>query len=344
MKAVVCHGPKDIRIENTNVPEMSSREVLIKLEAGGICGSDLHYYNDGGFGDVRIKEPMILGHEVSGTILEVGSDVKTVKSGDLVAISPSRPCGECEYCRKAMYNHCMNMRFYGSAMPFPHIQGAFSQQLVALGSQCHLLPKGTDVYKAACAEPFSVALHAVRRAGSLIGKRVLVTGCGPIGALVVAAAKLHGALEVVVTDLVDEALEKAKLLGADDTVNIATQSDKMAAYGAGKGQFDVVIECSGSQAAMVSAYQVIRPAGILVQLGLGGDVTIPQNMIVSKEIEVRGAFRFHEEFAWAVELIGSGRIDLSPILTGTYPIDDAVSAFEAAKDRKKSMKVQLSFA
>ena len=106
MKAVVCHGPKDIRIENTNVPEMSSREVLIKLEAGGICGSDLHYYNDGGFGDVRIKEPMILGHEVSGTILEVGSDVKTVKSGDLVAISPSRPCGECEYCRKAMYNHC----------------------------------------------------------------------------------------------------------------------------------------------------------------------------------------------------------------------------------------------
>ena len=217
-------------------------------------------------------------------------------------------------------------------------------RLVALGSQCHLLPKGTDVYKAACAEPFSVALHAVRRAGSLIGKRVLVTGCGPIGALVVAAAKLHGALEVVVTDLVDEALEKAKPLGADDTVNIATPSDKMAAYGAGKGQFDVVIECSGSQAAMVSAYQVIRPAGILVQLGLGGDVTIPQNMIVSKEIEVRGAFRFHEEFAWAVELIGSGRIDLSPILTGTYPIDDAVSAFEAAKDRKKSMKVQLSFA
>ena len=343
MKALVCHGAKDIRVEETDLPVLGESDVLIRIEAGGICGSDLHYFNHGGFGAVRIREPMILGHEIAGRVLEVGASVTNTKVGDLVAVSPSRPCGECEYCRKAMYNQCLNMRFYGSAMPFPHIQGAFSEHLVAMASQCHVVPDHVSPFEAACAEPFSVGLHAVKHAGSLIGKRVLVTGSGPIGALVVAAAKLHGAMEIIVTDIVDGTLEKAMQVGADKVINVMRNGDDLKAYAKGKGSVDVVFECSGNQQAMVGALEVLRPGGRMIQLGLGGEVTLPLNTLVAKEIELGGSFRFHEEFAWAVELISAGRVPLEPLLTGTYPLEDAVAAFEFASDRTRSMKVQLSF-
>lgn len=344
MKSVVCHGPKDLRIEETELSQLTDTDVLIDIEAGGICGSDLHYYRHGGFGTIILKEPMILGHEVAGRVREIGKAVTNIKVGDLVAVSPSRPCGECEYCRKAMYNHCHDMRFYGSAMRMPHIQGAFSQQLVAMASQCYALPDHVSVYEAACAEPFSVGLHAVKRAGSLIGKRVLVTGSGPIGAMAVAAAKMHGAMAIIVTDMVDEALERAIAVGADKAINIAKNAGELDAYAAGKGTIDIVIECSGNQAAMVSALHVLRPRGKMIQLGLGGDVTLPQNMVVAKEISLCGSFRFHEEFELAVNLISSGRAQLKPLLTGIFPIEKATEAFEFACDRSKAMKVQLSFA
>lgn len=343
MKSVICHGPKDLRIQERDVPPIGADEVLICIEAGGICGSDLHYFNNGGFGAIRIKEPMILGHEVAGRIAEMGKNVQGLAKGDLVAINPSRPCGSCEYCRRAMYNQCLDMRYYGSAMRFPHVQGAFSEQLVVKDWQCHILPKTASAQDAAFAEPLSVALHAVNRAGPLLGKRVLVTGTGPIGALVVAAAKLHGALEVVATDVVDEPLARAEQVGADVTINVASRAEQLQPYARDKGQFDVVFEASGNQAALVSALDLIRPRGRLVQLGLGGDVSIPQNVLVAKEIELCGTFRFHEEFAWAVELIGAGRLPLGPLLTDIFPIAEAVTAFETANDRTKSMKVQLSF-
>ncbi len=343
MKAIVCHGPKDLRIEERETPVPGPGEVLVRIEAGGICGSDLHYFHDGGFGTIRISEPMILGHEVAGRVAAVGAEVTSVAVGDVVAVNPSRPCGHCAYCRRAQYNHCLEMRFYGSAMRTPHIQGAFRELLVAKDWQCAALPPGTSTAEAAFAEPLSVALHGVHRAGGLIGKRVLVTGTGPIGALAVAATKLHGALEVVATDIVDEALARAAAVGADRTINVATDADALAAYGVGKGSFDVVIEASGNERAMRSALDVIRPRGRLVQLGLGGEISLPQNQIVAKEIELCGSFRFHEEFAWAVALIGARRIPLAPLLTATFPVDDAVAAFESAGDRRTAMKVQIAF-
>lgn len=343
MKAVVCHGPKDLRIEERETPAVGAGQVLVRVKAGGICGSDLHYYHNGGFGAVRIQEPMILGHEVAGIVAKIGEGVTNVRLGDLVAITPSRPCGHCLYCQRAEYNQCLDMRYYGSAMRVPHIQGAFSQELVVDAVQCFSLPEGTTEQEAAFAEPLSVAVHAVRRAGNLMGKRVLVTGCGPIGALIVAVAKLHGALEVVATDVVDETLERVRAVGADRTINVATRAVELEAYAKNKGTFDVALEASGNQSALRSALDVIRPRGRMIQVGLGGDVSIPQNVLVSKEIELCGSFRFHEEFAWAVELIGAKRVPLTPLLTGVYPIADAVVAFKAASDRHTAMKVQLSF-
>ena len=343
MKSVVCHGERDLRVEEIDPPaDITPHQVRIAIGAGGICGSDLHYYNHGGFGAIRIKQPMTLGHEVAGRIIAIGSEVTNLNIGDLVAINPSRPCYQCQYCRKAQYNQCLDMQYYGSAMRFPHVQGAFCEELVVESQQCFALAEGISAAEGACAEPLAVGLHAVNRAGNLVGKRVLVTGTGPIGALVVAAAKLHGALEVVATDVVDEALAIARQIGADRTINVATQSDELEKLAVDKGYFDVVIEASGNPMAIQSAANVIKPRGRLVQLGLGGDAPIPAQL-VAKEIEMCGSFRFHEEFEWACELISSRRINLKPIITASYSFENAVAAFETAGDRKKSMKVVLTF-
>ncbi|MEY2805082.1 MAG: L-idonate 5-dehydrogenase protein, partial [Pseudomonadota bacterium] len=192
-QALVIHAAQDLRIENLPAEAMSPTQLRVRLRAGGICGSDLHYYQHGGFGSVRVKQPMVLGHEVSGEIVEVGSAVSTFQVGQRVAISPSRPCGHCLHCQSRRQNHCMNMRFYGSAMPWPHIQGAFRQDMVIDPSQAHIVADSVSDAEAAMAEPLSVALHAVRRAGELLGQKVLVTGCGPIGALIVMVARQAGA-------------------------------------------------------------------------------------------------------------------------------------------------------
>lgn len=343
MKAVVIHAAKDLRIEEREVESLEAGQVEVAIEAGGICGSDLHYYNHGGFGTVRVREPMILGHEVAGTIKALGAGVSGFAVGDRVAVSPSRPCNSCEYCLQGQQNHCLNMRFYGSAMPVPHIQGAFRQRLVAEAWQCHKVSEGVSIHEAAMAEPFAVTLHGVNRAGALLGKRVLVTGCGPIGALAIIAARAHGAREVVATDVMDGVLNKALEIGADRVINVATNPEELSAYSANKGYFDVQFEASGNERAVRSGLEVLRPRSTVVQLGLGGDVSIPQNLVVAKEIEMKGTFRFHEEFGLAVDLINQGRVNLKPLLTGVYPIDDAVAAFETAGDRSKSMKVQLAF-
>ncbi|MBO0132042.1 L-idonate 5-dehydrogenase [Agrobacterium burrii] len=343
MKAVVIHSAKDLRIEEREAESLAAGQVEVAVEAGGICGSDLHYYNHGGFGTVRLREPMILGHEVAGTIRALGAGVSNLAVGDRVAVSPSRPCNTCEYCLKGQQNHCLNMRFYGSAMPMPHIQGAFRERLVAAAWQCHKVADGVSINEAAMAEPFAVTLHAVNRVGSLADKRVLVTGCGPIGALAIIAARAHGAREIVATDVMDAVLKKALEVGADRVINVAENPQDLSAYSANKGYFDVQFEASGNERAVRSGLEVLRPRSTVVQLGLGGDVSIPQNMVVAKEIEMKGTFRFHEEFGLAVDLIGKRRVDLKPLLTGTFPLNDAVTAFEVAGDRSRSMKVQIDF-
>jgi L-idonate 5-dehydrogenase len=342
MRAIVIHKAKDLRVEDVDLRPPGPGEVQIRMAAGGICGSDLHYYNHGGFGLIRVREPMILGHEVSGFIAALGDGVTGFDIGDLVAVSPSRPCGQCGFCQKGQQIHCEDMRFYGSAMPFPHIQGAFREGLVADASQC-VTANGLTPGEAAMAEPLSVGLHATRRAGDMFGKRVLVTGAGPIGTLTVLAAKSAGAAEIIVTDLVDEALAYAKKIAADQVINVGKNPDALAAYQAGKGYFDVLFECSGSAAALASGIAAMRPRGVLIQLGLGGDMSVPMQAVTAKELEIRGSFRFHEEFKLAVQLMQQGKIDVKPIISHSFSIEDAVEGFEIANDRTQSMKAQIQF-
>jgi L-idonate 5-dehydrogenase len=343
MRAAVLHAAKDLRIEEVAVPPLGPGEVEVRVEAGGICGSDLHYYFDGGFGTVRLKEPMILGHEIAGTIARVGADVANVKAGQRVAVNPSRPCGHCGYCQEGKQQHCLNMLFYGSAMRFPHVQGGFRETLVCDAAQAVPVPPTMSAAQAAFAEPFAVCLHAVNRAGALLGKRVLVTGAGPIGALTVIAARRAGALEIVATDVAHAPLAAAAKVGADTVVNVGA-TDALARYSADKGYFDIMFEASGNAQALAGGLAVVRPQGVVVQIGIAGaEMTLPMNLAVAKEIELRGTFRFHEEFALAVALIGGGLVDVMPLLTETIPLARAREAFALAADRKRAMKVQLAF-
>ena len=351
MKTRICrlHAKGDLRIEEIDVREPGPGEVMIAMGAGGICGSDLHYYQDGGFGPIRVKEPIILGHEVAGTVRAIGAGVDALHVGDRVAVNPSRPCNQCRYCREGLQQHCLTMRFFGSALRYPHEQGGFRDLMVVDALQCVRIDNPEiSLGEAACAEPLAVCLHALNRAGmsagNLAGKSVLVTGAGPIGALVVAALRHAGAGHIVVTDLQDMALETARRMGADETINVGTEGERLDAYGAGKGTFDVVFECSAAGPAIRSAIAAIRPQGTLVDVGVAGDVAVPLNLLVGKEIEFVGTHRFVGEYAQAVGLIASRRIDVRPIISATHDLDDAATAFAMAADRTRVTKVQLSFA
>jgi len=344
---LMINAPDELAIVEQDAGELGPGQVLVQVGFGGICGSDLHYFHQGGFGTVRIKRPMILGHEVAGTVTAVAPGVERVQVGDRVAVNPSRPCSRCVYCLEGLPNQCLDMRFYGSAMRDPHVEGAFRNLLVCDAVQCEKVAPGVPLELAALAEPFSVTLHGVNRAGPLLGKRVLVSGCGPIGTLAIAAARVHGAAEIVAVDVTDQTLAIARAMGAHQAINVAQDRGWVQRFGADgltrKGSFDVMLECSGNEQALRAGLEVMRPRGVVVQLGLGGDVSLPQNVVVAKELTICGSFRFHAEFALAVRLINEGRVDLRPVVTRAFPLAQAREAFELASDRTKAMKVLLDF-
>jgi L-idonate 5-dehydrogenase len=343
MRALVCHAPLDLRLDAFATDTLGPQQLRVRVAYGGICGSDLHYFQHGGFGTVRIKEPMVLGHEVSGVVDEVGSEANAFKRGQRIAISPSRPCGACRYCQQGLHNHCMDMRFYGSAMRFPHVQGAFRETLVIEASQAHAVADDLSLSEAALAEPLSVGLHAIARAGSVFGKRVLVTGCGPIGALLIAGLRRAGAAQIVAVDIADLPLACALKMGADQAVNLAQSPDGLAPFAANKGFFDVMFEASGSEKALVAGLDVVAPRGVIVTVGLGGNISLPLNTLVGKEIDLRGTFRFHAEFAVAVSFLNQRLIDGRPVITDILAFDQAHDAFKLAGDKRKSIKVQIAF-
>ncbi|WP_227268489.1 L-idonate 5-dehydrogenase [Roseobacter weihaiensis] len=343
LKACTLYARNDLRVDEIEKPDRQGCEVLVAVSHGGICGSDLHYFQHGGFGPVRVREPLILGHEISGTVLEVPPEAGELAIGDKVAVSPSRPCHTCHHCSREEFQHCENMRFLGSARTFPHVQGGFRSQICVPAEQCHRVGAGTSLAHAACAEPLAVCLHAALQAGDLAGKKVLVTGAGPIGALCVAVAARGGADEIIVTDLFDFTLSKALQMGATGGINVRTSPHDLEKYCAERGLFDVVFECSAAAPAILGAIAAVRPRGTIVQVGVAGSLNLPINAIVGKEITFQGTHRFHPEFAEAVALIDSKAIDVSPILTQTFSVDDAISAFEAATQRESAVKVQLIF-
>jgi L-idonate 5-dehydrogenase len=343
MIACVIHGAKDLQIETRSEPKPSTGEVIVRFGAGGICGSDLHYYHEGSVGNFELREQMVLGHEVAGEIVEIGEGVTKVRPGQRVAVNPTRPCLHCRYCLSGRSNLCQNVRFYGSAARFPHVQGGFADLFIATQDQCVPIPDSLSYPAAACAEPLSVTLHAVARAGSLLGRRVLITGAGPIGILTIAAVRLAGAAEIVITDLFDEPLAVAERMGATRVVNVKTAVAELETFMRDGGYFDTAIEVSGNIRGLENCIDATHPGGRIVQVGImpAGNAGAPINKLLTKELELFGTFRFHEEFQWAVQALISGRVNVDPIFSAQFTFPNAIKAFELASDRRKAVKVSL---
>jgi L-idonate 5-dehydrogenase len=338
MLACRIHAKDDLRIEPQQLPAVGAGEVLLKLGAGGICGSDLHYYFEGRNGSFVVREPLIPGHEASAVVAAVGEGVTRVAVGDKVAVSPSHACGRCDHCRSGREQLCENMRFLGSASVFPHTQGMFREFFVLGERQCYPVAGDVSLGELAFAEPLAVALHAVNRGGDLLGKSVLVTGAGTIGCLTALAARLAGAARVSVSDILDHPLEQARAVGADATLHAARDAEALRTP-----QFDVAYEVSGSFAALKACVAAVKRGGVVVQVGTLPHEPLPfvVNDVMARELDLRGAFRWGIEFDWAVGYLSTRRVDVRPLLSGQYPLADAVAAFHAAADKSRSTKVQL---
>ncbi len=336
MLACVIEGAGQLRVADRPAPEPGPGEVAVDIVYGGVCGSDLHYFHDGAAGEFTIREPLVVGHEVVGRIAALGTDVSGLEIGQSVAVHPAQVCGECEWCTGGEPQLCPSSRYLGSAAHFPHVQGGFTERLVVGADRAVPLPTGMSLRRAALAEPFSVAYHAVGRAGELSGRSVLVTGAGPIGCLVVAALRHAGAGTVYVSDLTDQALETARQMGADVLLHADRPDDLW------PDQVDVAIEASGSGPGLNSCIRTVRRGGRVVQVGIlpPGMTSILGNALVNKELQLHGSWRFHTEFAAAIEVLAT-EVDPEPLISHEFPLSEALTAFRTASDRTAACKVLL---
>lgn len=341
--AATLYGPEDLRMVERPLEAVAPGMVRVRFGAGGICGSDMHYFRHARTGDFVVTSPLVLGHEVAGEIVEIAGAAPGLAVGDRVAVNPSRWCGHCARCREGRANLCENIYFMGSASKTPHMQGGFASLFDATPEQCVKVPKELAFAAAALAEPLAVCLHAVARAGPIAGKTAILFGAGPIGLLTMLAAKLAGASEVAVVDIAAAPLAFASRLGADHVVDISTGEDALKGLAAERA-FDVAFEISGTPAALASAIGSVRRGGTVVQVGNlpGGQVPAPANAVMSKELDVKGSFRFADEFSRAVDLIVSGEVDVLRLVTAERPLADAPDAFRLALDRSRSVKVVLT--
>ncbi len=336
--ACVIHAALDLRVQDETPRALGPHDVLLRLGAGGICGSDLHYYKEGRVGAFVVREPLVPGHEASGVVDAVGSEVTRVRPGQKVAINPSHPCGRCDYCRAGRGNLCRHMFFLGSASVFPHAQGMFRERFVMGERQLTPIDEPEiSLGEIACAEPLSIGLHALHRAGPVLGETVLVTGGGTIGCMTVLAARLAGAAQVICCDIAERPLQMARACGADRVV----RTDQVPAADLAE-LADVAIEAAGSAAALGTCLAAVKRGGRIVQVGtLPPELPFPANSLMARELDYRGAFRAHLEFDWAVQAIRTRRVDVRPLISAQLPLQRSREAFELALDKSRSTKVQL---
>jgi L-idonate 5-dehydrogenase len=344
MKAALLHGAKDLRLENFRMPELLPGMVLLRIKRVGICGSDLHYFEDGYCGSFIPSRPFILGHELTAEVIAVNGDSFAFPAiGSRVTVNPARACGICDYCKNGRSNLCPNTIMLGSGSTNPPTDGAMAEYVSVRADQCHLLPDSMDDGLGAMIEPLAVALQAVKRSGSVAGKKVLVTGGGTIGLLTALTAKAFGAVPVAVSDIVSERRKSALDCAVDFVLdpsekNLNNKVNEITGDG-----FDVIFEASGARSALRQAFDLVRPGGSIVQIGTIGteDIPLPANQLMVKEIQFLGSFRYGNVFDEAIRLVELGRIDLRPFITGILPKNDINKAMHLAADKLHALKVQV---
>ena len=331
MRAAVLRAPGDVVIEERPIPRAGSREVVVRVRAVGVCGSDTHYYEHGRIGRFVVEAPLVLGHEAAGEVTQLGPGVTRLVVGDRVSIEPGVPDLTCGQCLAGRYNLCPNMRFFGT----PPVDGAFAEYVVVHQAFAHPVPASVGDNAAALLEPLSVGIWACMKGRVTAGSRVLITGAGPIGLVSVAAALAFGATEVVVSDVNPVRLALAKELGATTVIDA-----REASVADLHRPPEVLLECSGHPPAIGEAIRALDRAGRAVLVGMGGDeILLPLSVIQERELELTGTFRYAGTWPRAIALIASGRIDLDRLVTGTYRLDQAEEALTAGRRDQRSVKV-----
>ncbi|GAA2682017.1 MULTISPECIES: L-idonate 5-dehydrogenase [Actinosynnema] len=324
MRAVVVHGPLDVRVDDLPDPEAAEGQVLVAVEWGGVCGSDLAYWKHGASGTAVLRHPLVLGHEIAGRVAALGAGVTGVEVGTPVTVHPASPEGGLPDRLAGRHNLAPKVRYLGSAAFDPHTNGGFAELVAVRADQLRPLPENVGTRHGALAEPLAVALHAVTRAGDLRGKDVLVNGAGPIGALVAAAVKRAGAASVTSADVAAGPLATARALGADHTVDLGAGEELPA-------DAEVVFEASGAPAALGPVLRATARGGLLVQVGNLPGAPAPAALgdLVTREITWIGSYRFVDEITDAVRALGEG-LDLEPLIAGEHALTDARAALEQA--------------
>ncbi|XP_068210885.1 sorbitol dehydrogenase-like [Palaemon carinicauda] len=329
--SAVLHGKNDLRLENRPIPEPGPNEVLIRMSQVGICGSDVSYLTKGYIGDFVVKQPMVLGHESAGVVASCGSNVKHLKPGDRVAIEPGVPCRMCEYCKGGKYNLCPDVFF--CATP-PH-HGNLCRYYKHAADFCYKLPEHVSLEEGALLEPLSVGVHACRRAGVTIGSTVLICGAGPIGLVNLLTAKAMGATKVCITDIAQNRLDVAQQLGADHVLLVNTGDAEVLAKKIQElmgGMPDITIECSGAEPSIRLGIFATKSGGMMVLVGLGPpEIKVPIVNAAVREVDIRGIFRYANCYPIALDMIASGKINVKPLITHRYKLEETVNAFETAR-------------
>ena len=330
-RAAIMYGTHDIRLEEVPVPEPGPKEVLVEIRAVGVCGSDVHYYEEGRIGSFVVREPLILGHESMGTIMALGEEVTKHEVGERVTLEPGVPDGTCRECRAGRYNLCPNVKFFAT----PPVNGAFTNYVNIHEDFAYALPDSLSDNAGALMEPLSVGIWACRKAKVEAGDHVLVTGAGPIGLLAMQVALAQGATQVTITDVAPQRLAMAQKTGATRTINVSEEPLADAEV-----EVDALIECSGNERALNDGIRCIRPAGtaVVVGMGPGEESSIPLALIQNHEIWLTGTFRYASTYPAAIELAATGKVDLDAIVTGYYGLEETERALQATRKDPGNVK------
>ena len=343
MKVAAMTALNKISMLERNIPKPRLGEALIKVDYVGICGSDLHYFTSGRIGKDVVQYPFVLGHEVSGTVIEVNSEDSQLKKGDRVAIEPQITCGVCEFCKSGCYNLCRDVIFFAT----PPVDGVLQEYITHPADLCFKLPYEVSSLEGALIEPLSVGLHAVLQGAGSVGQTAVVTGTGCIGLTSLLALRAYGVQDVLVTDLFERRLQKARSLGARGTINSSSEDAVQSILNLTEGRgFDLAIETSGSE---IAASQLISAANrgatiVFVGYSNSGMMNLPMSEATDKELTFKTVFRYRNTYPLAISALANKQIDVKRIVSHTYAFEDTELAFkESVENKDEVIKAVIAF-